>query len=346
VIAPKLAELPPPPPGRTGWPWTEGSPPIAADAAWPRISVVVPSYQQGDFLEETLRSVLLQGYPDLELLVMDGGSRDGSVDVIRKYERFLAGWVSERDDGQSAAINKGWRRARGELLTWLNSDDCLLPGWAAAAAGALRADPELDFTYCDVQMTDRDSRPLWVFTGRQPSIERLMLMWQAPFAQQGFLMRRRAFERCGYLDESIHFIMDAEYWLRAMTAGAKFLHLKQTLAASRLHDAAKTATKRDVLLADLLKLTDDFCQTATGDMAPLVEKVRRRKYWNAAHVAYDGDERREAIRYALRHLRDDGVRAAPRVGGMIALSLLGPWGHRALGAWRGYRNRRADRRAS
>jgi glycosyltransferase involved in cell wall biosynthesis len=334
VIAPKLQELPAPPPGRTGWPWTEGSPPIPPGDGWPQISVVVPSYQQGQFLEETIRSVLLQGYPDLELLVMDGGSSDQSVDVIRKYEPFLTGWVSERDSGQSAAINKGWRRAHGALLTWLNSDDTLHPGWAAAAARAFREDADLDVAYCDVQMIDRDSRPLWVFWGREPSIEELVLKWRAPFAQQGFLMRRRTFERCGYLDESIHFTMDAEYWLRIMKAGAKFNHIRQTLAASRLHDAAKTATKRDVFLADLLKLTDDFCRDAPPEMAPLVDKVRRRKYWNAAHVAYDGDERRSAMRFALRHLRDDGINAAPRVGGMIALSLSGAWGHRALRAWR------------
>jgi hypothetical protein len=342
VIAPKLAELPPPPPGRTGWPWTEATPAPAADGTtWPRISVVVPSYQQGEFLEENLRSVLLQGYPDLELFVMDGGSKDRSVEVIRRYERFLAGWVSERDGGQSQAINNGWRRARGELLTWLNSDDFLQPGWAVAAASALRGDPALDLVYCDVQMTDRDSRPLWVFPGRVPSVERLMTMWQAPFAQQGFLMRRRTFERCGYLDESLHFTMDAEYWLRVMLAQSKLRHLPRVLAASRLHDAAKTATARDVLLADLLNLTDRFCRTAPPEMAPLVERVRRRKYWNAAHVAYDGDDRKAARGFALRHLRDDGPRAAPRVGGMVALSLLGSWGHRALRLWRGIRNERA-----
>jgi glycosyltransferase involved in cell wall biosynthesis len=338
LITPKLRELPPPPAGRTGWPWTEESSPVAG-TEWPRISVVVPSYQQGQFLEETLRSVLLQGYADLELFVMDGGSRDQSIDVIRRYERFLAGWVSERDAGQSAAINAGWRRSRGKLMTWLNSDDVLWPGWAAAAATAFRDDSALDIVYCDVQMIDRDSRPLWVFEGRQPSIERLMLKWQAPFAQQGFLMRREAFERCGFLDEAMHFTMDAEYWLRLMTARAKFLHLSQTLAASRLHDAAKTATQRHVLLADLLRLTDDFCRTAPPDWAPLVERVRRRKYWNAANVAYAGDERKAAARFALRHLKDSGIGAAPRVGAMVALAASGSWGHRALDSWRRLRNR-------
>jgi hypothetical protein len=333
--SPTLAELPPPPPGRTGWPWTEASPaPPTRERPWPSLTVVVPSYQQGEFLEETLRSVLLQSHPNLELLVMDGGSTDQSVDVIRKYERFLAGWVSERDGGQSAAINKGWRRARGDLLTWLNSDDVLCAGWAAEAARALDDDSDLDLVYCDVQMTDRDSRPLWVFEGRDPSVERLLLLWQAPFAQQGFLMKRRILERCGYLDESLHFTMDAEYWLRIMLAGAKLRHLRGTLAASRLHAAAKTATARNVLLENMLKVSDTFCRTAAPDMMALAQKVRRRMFWNAAHVSYDGEDHVAARRYALRHLRDDGLRALPRVTAMVGLSLLGSTGHKVLRSWR------------
>src|SRR5882724_1831262 len=170
---PSLSELPAPPEGRTGWPWTTESPRVDGDPAWaasppPSITVVVPSYEQASFLEETLRSVLLQGHPDLELIVMDGGSKDGSVDIIRRYERWISSWVSEPDGGQSAAINKGWRRATGRLLTWLNSDDTLLPGWAREMTLALGRDAAVDFAYCDVQVVDRDSRPQWVYGGGEP----------------------------------------------------------------------------------------------------------------------------------------------------------------------------------
>jgi glycosyltransferase involved in cell wall biosynthesis len=340
VRSPMLEELPPPPVNRTGWPWTEAasvtptSTSPSTSTPWPSISVVIPSYQQGEFLEETLRSVLLQGYPDLELLVMDGGSTDETVSVIRKYEGFIAGWVSERDDGQSAAINKGWRRSRGELLTWLNSDDVLLPGWAPTMAGLLAAEPELDLAYCNVQMVDRESRPLWIFEGRVPSLERLLVMWQAPFAQQGFLMRRHVLEAIGFLDESLHFTMDAEYWLRLMMAHSKLRHLPRTLAGSRLHAAAKTATRYDIFVTDFLRVTETFCRTATPDLKLLAERVRRRRYWSAAHVAYDNSDTATARRYALRHLRDDGFRAVPRVAGMVGLSLLGKPGRRVLGLWR------------
>lgn len=109
---PSLAELPPPPPDRTGWPWTEESPPIAGTQ--PRLTLITPSYMQGEFIEQTIRSVLLQGYPDLEYFILDGGSTDGTRKIIRKYEPWLAGWRCEKDAGQSAAINEGWgvRRAR------------------------------------------------------------------------------------------------------------------------------------------------------------------------------------------------------------------------------------------
>src|SRR5436309_7725685 len=123
---PTLAELPPPPPGKTGWPWTVESPQLPETMQgklWPRISIVTPNYNQSQFIEETIRSVLLQGYPDLEYIVMDGGSADDSVSKIEKYERFLTSWRSERDSGQADALNSGFAKANGNILAYINSDD-------------------------------------------------------------------------------------------------------------------------------------------------------------------------------------------------------------------------------
>jgi glycosyltransferase involved in cell wall biosynthesis len=328
---PRLAELPPPPAGRTGWPWTEESPARDdLDGGSPTITVVVPSYQQAAFLEETLRSVLLQGYPALELLVMDGGSKDGSVDIIRRYERWIAGWVSEKDGGQSAAINKGWRRATGELVTWLNSDDILLPGWAAEMARPFVDDAALDFAYCDVRVIDKDSRPEWLYPGLAVDVEAMAVLWKTPFAQQGFLIRRSVVEASGYVDESLHFTMDFELWLRLKMAGRKFLHVGKAMAAYRIQPDAKTWTIHDVHLRDMLEVTRRFIETAPPELRPVAERARRRRHWNAAHLNYDNRAHADARRSALRHLADDGWRALPRVTGMVALSFLGGPGHRLL----------------
>jgi len=340
----KLDDLPPPPAGRRGWPWTEVGPILGVRPAgatdWPSISVVVPSYQQGPFLEETIRSVLLQGYPNLELLVMDGGSSDGTIEIIRRYEKWIAAWVSERDGGQSAAINNGWRRSRGELLTWLNSDDLLLPGWAGATAQAMIAEPDVDLVYCDVQVIDRESLPLWLFAGAPVSIERFVVYWKGAFAQQGFLMRRRVLDACGPVDEKLHFAMDAEYWLRVLTSGKRLLHLGRTLAAFRMHESAKTATRYSVQKADLIGIITRFCETAPPEMAAIAERARKRLHWNAAHTAYAAGVYKEARQHALRHLADeDWKEALPRVTAMVGLSLLGDPGRKLLQLYRQLRRR-------
>jgi glycosyltransferase involved in cell wall biosynthesis len=330
--SPTLADLPAPPPGKTGWPWTEVTPAAPSDEAarLPRITVVVPSYEQGSFLEETLRSILLQGYPDLEVLVMDGGSKDETVSVIKKYEPWLAGWVSERDGGQSAAINKGWRRATGELLTWLNSDDLLLPGWALAMARAFAADEALDLAYCDVQVIDRESRFQWLVEGQAPEVSYTVVRWRTPFFQQGFLARRRVFEACGYVDEGMHFAMDTELWLRLLLAGRSFRRVPEALGALRVHPATKTSTMHRTLIANMFEMTKRFIDTAPPELREVAERARRRQHWNAAHINYDNRDHVEARRSAMRHFVDEGWRALPRVSGMVALSYLGDTGHRLL----------------
>jgi hypothetical protein len=139
---PTHAQLPPPPPSKTGWPWTEESsqlPETMPDGRpWPRITIVTPSYNQGQFIQETIRSVLLQGYPDVEYIVIDGGSTDGSLEIIRRYADRLAWWVSEPDDGLGDAVNKGFAMATGEIMAWLNSDDIHF-SWTLRVVGEIFA---------------------------------------------------------------------------------------------------------------------------------------------------------------------------------------------------------------
>src|SRR3954466_16026070 len=155
---PTIDQLPPPPAGRTGWPWTVGTPPDAsADAAsLPRVTIVTPSYNQAEFIEETIRSILLQGYPDLEYFVVDGGSTDNSVEIIRKYEKWITHWVSESDRGQSDAIQKGFNRVTGPVSAYLNSDDIYMPGALQRVGRRFSDGPQLDVVYGNLYRIDPD----------------------------------------------------------------------------------------------------------------------------------------------------------------------------------------------
>ena len=233
--------LPDPPPGRTGWPWTgeAGAPPPGA-GAWPRISVVTPSYNQGEFIEQTIRSVLLQGYPNLEYIIIDGGSSDNTPEIIRKYEGHLAHWVSEPDGGQSHAINKGFRRATGQIICWLNSDDYYAPGALKTVAENL-ADGTGTFAlvgHC-VQVF-ADGRPPHKGEGRYEGLRRLLQFWKGYHMHQpSIFWRREVFEKVGFLDEAQHYIMDFDYWVRIARHFA-FKNVDAVLSYATYHDAAKT----------------------------------------------------------------------------------------------------------
>ena len=122
-----LKDLPPPPEGTHGFPWTKGTPPQYNEQNWPKITIITPSFNQGQYIEQTIRSVLLQSYTNLEYIVIDGGSTDNTIEIIEKYSDFITYWVSEKDNGQSHAINKGLKQATGDVFNWLNSDDYYLP---------------------------------------------------------------------------------------------------------------------------------------------------------------------------------------------------------------------------
>ena len=161
-------------------------------------------------------------------------------------------------------------------------------------------------------------------------VERIVIYWKVPFAQQGFLMRRRLLDDCGYLDESLHFTMDTEYWLRLLVARRKFVQLKEMIAAFRLHATSKTSTQPQTGVANMLDVSNRFFSTAPPELSALAERARRRLYWNAAQAEYGGRRHAEARSYALRYLREGGWMALPRAGGMVALSVMGRPGHRLL----------------
>ena len=179
----------------------------------PKISVVTPSYNQVDFIEETIRSVLLQGYPNMEYIIIDGGSTDGTVDIIKKYEKWLDYWVSEPDKGQSHAINKGWQRSSGEIIAWLNSDDVYHPGALFQAAKYLSKHQTVGMVYGNCDIIDQTGKT----TGVCPSMDfdlKSLVCNKWFISQPASFFRKAAVEKAGKIDESLHLVMDWELFLR------------------------------------------------------------------------------------------------------------------------------------
>jgi glycosyltransferase involved in cell wall biosynthesis len=228
-----LAKLPPPPPGKHGWPWDVESPPPHKQTQWPVISIVTPSYQQGIYLEETIRSVLLQNYPRLEYIVIDGGSTDESAAIIDRYRPWLSFARIGRDRGQSHAINLGFSLASGELRGWLNSDDYYLPhAFTQVAAAAARG---ADFIYGDSLEYDQTSAQLrHVLAGYA----------RARYAAfPGLIPSHGAFwsrSRHQPVWEEQHCTMDYELWIRLLP-GARVQHVNRPLGVLRSHPETKSA---------------------------------------------------------------------------------------------------------
>src|SRR5215470_9606901 len=173
----RLDELPEPPRGKTGWPWIEESSRLPSrepeGGSWPRLSIITPSFNQGQFIEETIRSILLQGYPHLEYFIMDGGSTDGSVEMIEKYSPWLSYWVSQTDHGQSDAINRGLKLASGDFTTWINSDDMLCKNALTDHATKIGLDSSKVYVGICVYI-DQDGNYLFSHRGRIFSFEELV----------------------------------------------------------------------------------------------------------------------------------------------------------------------------
>lgn len=205
----------------------------------PALSIITPSYNQAEFLERTIRSVLDQDYPNLEYIVIDGGSTDGSVDIIRRYESRLAYWVSESDRGQVDAINKGLRRATGEWVGWQNSDDIYYPGSFSCFAKAVANRPDIDLVLGDINLIDPDDGVIRDVRYVAPTYDSLLAEGMV-MANQATLWRRSLHDSIGFLDESLHYCLDFDWFLRALQATTGVAHVPTILGALRYHPAAKT----------------------------------------------------------------------------------------------------------
>jgi glycosyltransferase involved in cell wall biosynthesis len=218
----------------------------------PLVTIVTPSYNQAPYLEATMRSVLEQDYAYIEYIVIDGGSNDGSADIIRKYAGRLAYWGSEKDRGQTDAINKGFSRATGEILAWINSDDTYEPGAIRDAVDWIQKHPEMGLVYGDANFIDDDGKLIGRFPAAQTDYRRLRRGY-VHIPQQAAFFRRDLWQNVGPLDPSFFFAMDYDLWVRIAKI-APLLYTRRTWANFRLHGDSKTLIANERCWPEMIRV--------------------------------------------------------------------------------------------
>ncbi len=237
------------------------------------VSVITPSFNQARYLETTIRSVLEQDYPHIEYIIVDGGSTDGSSEIIRKYSEKLAWWVSEKDKGQTDALNKGFARATGDILAWINSDDTYEPGAISSAVQFLTDHPEIGMVYADTNFIDENDRVIGHFPAAHTDLPRLRRGY-VHIPQQATFFRASLWKQVGPLDPSFYFAMDYDLWVRFARL-APFAYLPGPLWANfRLHSSGKTIAADDRCWPEMLRV---HYRDGGHFFAPIVAKYYLRK---------------------------------------------------------------------
>jgi len=270
------------------------------------VSIITPSFNQVAYLEQTILSVLEQDYPRIEYIVVDGASTDNSINIIEKYSNRLAWWVSEKDNGQADAINKGFSRAKGEIIAWLNSDDYYLASTISEVVKAFDENPDVVLVYGNMLAVDEHGKTFNTLTYKQLTLEDL-LCFQI-IGQPAVFMRRSALQIAGGLDPTFHFMLDHHLWIRLAQHG-KILHVNQTWSAARYHAEAKNRAKAAEFGRDAFRILNAATQDKT--LAPLLAKVNRRA-------------RASANRVDARYLLDGGQPTAALSAWMRALFIHPP----------------------
>ena len=238
-----------------------------------RVSIITPSFNQANFIERTIQSVLSQDYPNIEYIIVDGGSTDGTNQIIKKYQKKLKESISETDHGQTDAINKGFARASGQILAWLNSDDTYEPGAISRAVEYLNAHPNTGAVYADVNFIDERDRIIGRFPAAQTDYQKLRRGY-VHIPQQSCFFRKELWKKVGPLDPSFYFAMDYDLWVRISKLATMEYKPGEIWANFRLHREAKTITADDRCWPEMLKV---HYRDGGKWFAPIVGKYYLRK---------------------------------------------------------------------
>lgn len=219
----------------------------------PLISVVTPSLNQGAYIEENIKSVRGQNYPHFEHIIIDGGSTDGTIDILKKYDHLI--WVSEKDKGQTEAINKGFKRANGEIIGWLNSDDCYEPDAFFTIVRELNKAGGKYIVFGDCNLIDKKGDRIGYCKGRLPHPNNFIKYWEKNYTipQPAVFFYKDILHKIGYLDENLHYVMDYDFWLR-ISKHYQLHYIKEPIAKMRIHDRAKSSLSYEVFEREWFKI--------------------------------------------------------------------------------------------
>ncbi len=270
------------------------------------VSIITPSYNQAKYLEQTITSVLSQDYPRIEYILIDGASTDGSVEIIKKYQDKFAYWVSEKDKGQAEAINKGFAKATGEIVAWLNSDDVYLAGAVSSAVKIFEENPDVVLVYGNMLAVDEHGKTFNTLKYQQLTLKDL-LCFQI-IGQPAVFMRRSALQKTNGLDLNFHFLLDHHLWIQIAQQG-RILHVDQTWAAARYHAEAKNRAQAQEFGREAFRILEWMQQEKS--LAPIMARISQRA-------------RASAHRVDARYLLDGDKSAAALVAWLKALFIYPP----------------------
>lgn len=299
-------------------------------SAKPRVSIVTPSFNQAHFLSTTIDSVLNQSYPKVEYIVIDGGSQDGSLDILKRFSGDLI-WRSEPDAGQAAAINKGWEMAQGEVLGWLNADDTLEPTAVSQAVGYLLSNPNVDIVYGECNYIDEGGKFIRPYPTQSFNYVEFVKSTIDIIPQPATFIRRRVLEKIGLLDQSLHYTMDFDYWLRA-GLDHQIDYLPELLANLRIYPGAKSIRQLSHFAAELVAIYQKLYQNPSlpPSLLAIKQQAFRNIYYRAADCAFWGEDYAKARSFAVQAYFKNPLRP----NRFLPFTLMGKFGKKLLRPWK------------